>query len=379
MKGQSKILHPILRTFRSRRFWFLIAGLAFCFNSFSQTGIQTDTPDASSALEVYSTDKGLLIPRISLSNDLSSPDPVTAPATGLIIYNNGANQEHGFYYWSGSVWKMIKPQKPSDMHGPDSSTDNAVARFDGTDGSLLQNSGVILDDDGNITGVNKITTGGFTMPTGAAEDKVLGSDASGNASWIDPVFPDIKEDGFNVVDDAQTLNFKGAVAVTNDGHFQASITVSESVSEEKVIQVSASTGIDINVFGEPIAIGWDTEFIKDESFEHSNTINPSRIYILTDGIYEVNYMFSFDNTNNKRKTIQSRVRVNGVTYFDRSATYGFIYSSTDDRASLVSSSFLLEVIRGDYIEVVANGRTNDGAVNLIENENLLYIRAMRTW
>lgn len=374
------MLQPILDNFTLHRFWFLMAGLAFCLNSYSQTGIQTDTPDASSVLEIYSTDKGLLIPRLSLSNDLSSPIPVNAPATGLIIYNNGANQDHGFYYWSGSIWKMIKPQKPSDMHGPDSSTDNAVARFDGTDGNLLQNSGVILDDDGNITGVNKITTTGFTMPTGAAVDKVLGSDASGNASWIDPVFPDIKEDGFNVVDDAQTLNFMGAVTVTDDGQNQASITVSENVSEEQVIQVSSSTSIDINILiGDPVAISWNTEFIKDASFQHSNTVNPSRVYVLTPGIYEVNYMFSFDNTNNKRKTIQSRVRLNGETYFDGSSTYGFIYSSTDDRASLVSSSFLLEIKNGDFIEVVVNGRTNDGAVNLIANENLLYIRAMRTW
>jgi len=374
------MLQLILNNITSHRFWFFLAGFAFCLNSYSQTGIQTDTPDASSALEIYSTDKGLLIPRLSLSNDLSSPSPVNAPATGLIIYNNGVNQENGFYYWSGSIWKMIKPQKPSDMHGPDSSTDNAVARFDGTDGNLIQNSGVILDDDGNITGVNKITTAGFTMPTGAAEDKVLGSDASGNASWIDPVFPDVKEDDVMVVSDAQTFNFKGAVSVNNDGHNQASITVSENVSEEQVIQVSSSSSIDINILiGDPVAISWDNEFIKDASFQHSNTVNPSRIYVLTPGIYEVNYMFSFDNTNNKRKTIQSRVRINGNIYFEGSSTYGFIYSSTDDRASLVSSSFLLEVEEGDFIEVVVNGRTNEGAVNLIENENLLYIRAMRTW
>lgn len=44
-----------------------------------------------------------------------------------------------------------------DVVGPAASTDNAVTRFDGVTGKLLQNSTVILDDAGNITGVNSLT------------------------------------------------------------------------------------------------------------------------------------------------------------------------------------------------------------------------------
>lgn len=39
------------------------------------------------------------------------------------------------------------------MTGPDSSTDNAVARFNGTGGNALQNSGVTISDTNNMTGV----------------------------------------------------------------------------------------------------------------------------------------------------------------------------------------------------------------------------------
>ena len=35
--------------------------------------------------------------------------------------------------------------------GPASSTDNAIARFDSTTGTVLQNSGVTIDDSGNVT------------------------------------------------------------------------------------------------------------------------------------------------------------------------------------------------------------------------------------
>ena len=41
-----------------------------------------------------------------------------------------------------------------DVIGPASSTDNAIARFDGTTGKIIQNSGATIDDSGNITGSN---------------------------------------------------------------------------------------------------------------------------------------------------------------------------------------------------------------------------------
>jgi hypothetical protein len=41
--------------------------------------------------------------------------------------------------------------------GPAVSTDNAVARFDSTTGKLIQNSGVIIDDSDNVTGIENLT------------------------------------------------------------------------------------------------------------------------------------------------------------------------------------------------------------------------------
>ncbi len=43
--------------------------------------------------------------------------------------------------------------------GGGASTDNAIPRFDSTSGKLLQNSGIIIDDSSNITGVASIATG----------------------------------------------------------------------------------------------------------------------------------------------------------------------------------------------------------------------------
>lgn len=49
-----------------------------------------------------------------------------------------------------------------DVNGPASSTDNAAVRFDGATGKILQNSGVIIDDSNNITGVASLTATTFS-------------------------------------------------------------------------------------------------------------------------------------------------------------------------------------------------------------------------
>jgi hypothetical protein len=76
--------------------------------SFSQVGIGTATPSASSALEIKSSNSGLLIPRVAL---ISTTDTSTiiSPATSLLVYNLSTSNDvaPGFYYWDGS-WKTLK-------------------------------------------------------------------------------------------------------------------------------------------------------------------------------------------------------------------------------------------------------------------------------
>ena len=71
-------------------------------------GIGTENPDPSSVLEVAGTEKGVLIPRISL---ISATDTTTisSPAISLLVYNttNSATLNIGFVFWDGSEWKSV--------------------------------------------------------------------------------------------------------------------------------------------------------------------------------------------------------------------------------------------------------------------------------
>ena len=65
---------------------FLIFLSTFFSLSSQSVGIGTTTPDASAMLEVKSTSKGLLIPRLTSTSSISNP------ANGLIIYNTSTNE-----------------------------------------------------------------------------------------------------------------------------------------------------------------------------------------------------------------------------------------------------------------------------------------------
>ncbi len=77
--------------------------LLFPITLVAQVGIGTTTPDDSAMLEVDATDKGVLIPRVAITN-LSTPAPVVSPVESLLVYNTTIATGVGFHYWDGSQW-----------------------------------------------------------------------------------------------------------------------------------------------------------------------------------------------------------------------------------------------------------------------------------
>ena len=76
--------------------------LFLAFNTLqSQVGIGTETPEASSVLDINSTSKGLLVPRMTQIQKNAIPNP----ATGLLLYQTDGTV--GFYSYDGSNWLLL--------------------------------------------------------------------------------------------------------------------------------------------------------------------------------------------------------------------------------------------------------------------------------
>ena len=84
--------------------------LIFCFCIFTVYGqslaINTDgsTANTSALLDVKSTSKGMLIPRM----DSAQRAAIAAPATGLLVYQT--NKDSGFYHFDGTNWQQLVNQ-----------------------------------------------------------------------------------------------------------------------------------------------------------------------------------------------------------------------------------------------------------------------------
>ncbi|GEQ86458.1 hypothetical protein ULMS_19660 [Patiriisocius marinistellae] len=79
----------------------LVLSTSIFFKGYSQVGVNTSSPDASSILDIVSTDKGILIPRMTEEGK----NDIITPKKGLLIYQN--NEAEGFWYYDGSIWKPI--------------------------------------------------------------------------------------------------------------------------------------------------------------------------------------------------------------------------------------------------------------------------------
>jgi len=355
--------------------FIVVTSLNYCS---AQIGIFTTSPDASAALDLYSTHKGLLIPRITLSSNLASPVPVSNPASGLLVFNIGTNQPIGFYYWNSGSWSFIKSPTGSEVNGPTSSTNNAMVRFYGTSGKTIQNSQVIVDDNANITSINNLTVNGFTYPLSPSEGLILVSNASGHASWESAPPIDIEKNDTMVTANADQLNFEEQTSVIPDGNYKATIRIFNNSVLSAGLQVYCDDSININPDTGIVTIPWNEEGNKDRSiFAHSNTTNPSRIYVNTHGIYEINYALAAVNINVTRKTVKAQIRVNGTTDISYATSYVFSYQDADLQVQNVSSSFLIELNANDYIELYTTRRTRVGLLNLVPMENVFFISLAR--
>lgn len=118
----------------------------------------------------------------------------------------GANHIATVVYNSTGPTFQLQSQGISDVVGPASSTDNALARFDGTTGKVIQNSVAILDDLGALSGLTQLNVDNVQINGNTFSS----TDTDGNLNFT----PDGA--GINVLANAQVTNLTASKVVVTD-------------------------------------------------------------------------------------------------------------------------------------------------------------------
>jgi len=149
-----------------KKFLVLIVFVHLSQSILAQTGIGTTTPDASAKLEVNSSNKGFLPPRVTLTSGTDNTT-IASPATGLLVYNTGNNAGlvAGYYYWNGSSWATIATAQGSGV----SASFMRGSRSSAQTSNLTTNSLVAFTQVDNSNGQEislNTTTGQITLAAG---------------------------------------------------------------------------------------------------------------------------------------------------------------------------------------------------------------------
>lgn len=164
------------------KIFFLLSFLSF--GLYAQTGIGTTTPNASAKLDVYSTNKGFLPPRVTLTSNTDA-STIASPAEGLLVYNLGSvGLQAGYYFWNGANWATIATATSagngvtaSDMVKIyDGVANAATINANGATFSVTTSGKYSFDISTSATCNNCMVTLNFQVRDGANSNAVIGSD-----------------------------------------------------------------------------------------------------------------------------------------------------------------------------------------------------------
>lgn len=186
------------------------------FNLRAQEGIGTNLPDKSAALDIVSSQRGLLIPRVDIP-DLSLPAPISNPAQSLLVYNLGAGgaTAAGFYYWDNSAnagaggWVTLSGIGATTGHTQLSQGENIAISLDNSGGFVNYTVGIEPGTDGQVLVTEENPTGEF------------------HTVWVDP-----------------TSFMSAGLTADNGLHIaQSTVKLGGALTEPTVITTGANSGV----------------------------------------------------------------------------------------------------------------------------------------
>jgi len=145
-----------------------------------------------------------------------------------------------------------------------------------------------------------------------------------------------------------------------------SVTGGSSNSTLQLIDAVGSVNVN-NVVATPIT--WSTQEFSGTSLNYTGG---SRIYIQTDGAYDISYVLNVNNDSASAKNIGTVMRKNGNEDITPMSTTSFSFNIANDSSTNVMPQYLVSLLSGNYVELVAFRIGTAG--NVYTKENSSWIR-----
>ncbi|MAY21341.1 MAG: cell wall anchor protein [Flavobacteriaceae bacterium] len=174
----------------------LLSILMLTVTAYAQVGIGTTNPDPSSAMEISSTEAGMLTPRMTTAQR----NAIASPATGLLVYDTDLDL---FHFYDGTVWEPLGTAEIRDNYKLVKSVADLTDELVAGGGAMYQlntnflyeiNGTVVLDYPVDLNGayVEGVDSGedillnasGSTMFTGATGGSLRNLTISGGGQQI---------------------------------------------------------------------------------------------------------------------------------------------------------------------------------------------------
>lgn len=202
-------------------------------------------------------DSGVGTPNYDHADDYTAIYSVPSTSATQIADSTVTVSVNGEYaYWHNTtfdIWELILDTSgtPVDIRlaansgaldGADSSTDNAVARFDGTGGKALQNSVVTIGDTGEVAGVSTLaTTGAITGGSTIASTTTLTAGTSLSVTTSATIGTTLGVTGATTL--SSTLGVTGATTLSSTLGVTGAATLSSTLGVSGAVTLSSTLAV----------------------------------------------------------------------------------------------------------------------------------------
>lgn len=150
-------------------------------NAQTNVGIGTTSPNANAILDITSTNKGLLLPRLALSATANAT-PLSSHVAGMTVYNTATANDvtPGYYYNTGTKWVRLADASNYWSINGNEGTDPDVNFIGTTDSKdlIIKRGGLTA---GYLTGTSGLYNNSISLGIGAMPRANLGTSYMNNA------------------------------------------------------------------------------------------------------------------------------------------------------------------------------------------------------